>query len=87
MNMPGNVTACSIQVEDKFGPVVQGCLGDFDFTLLFEDSILSICPLLIALLLVPFRVLQLWKRSDRVRTGILHSFKLVRLSSIHVKRS
>lgn len=41
--------ACSIEVEDVFGPSVAGsCLGGFDFTLLFEESILTLPPLGIA---------------------------------------
>lgn len=39
-------TGCTIAVEDRFGPVVgNSCLGGFDFTLLFEESILTILPL------------------------------------------
>lgn len=30
--------------DAAFGPVVQGCRGDFDFTLKFEKIILSILP-------------------------------------------
>ncbi|GJN77161.1 hypothetical protein PLIIFM63780_000650 [Purpureocillium lilacinum] len=42
---------CAIGVEDTFGPVVHGtCLGGFDFTLLFEEALLSIVPVGIALL-------------------------------------
>lgn len=40
---------CAIGVEDTFGPVVHGtCLGGFDFTLLFEEALLSIVPVGIA---------------------------------------
>lgn len=47
--MPSTVSLCSTAVEDLFGPVVaSSCLGGFDFTLLFEETILSIIPLAIA---------------------------------------
>lgn len=42
-------TGCSIGVEDAFGPTVVGaCAGVFDFTLLFEEGILTLLPLGIA---------------------------------------
>jgi ATP-binding cassette subfamily C (CFTR/MRP) protein 1 len=40
---------CSIEVEDVFGPVVaSSCAQGFDFTLYFEEGILTILPLSIA---------------------------------------
>ncbi|KAK8064708.1 hypothetical protein PG994_007346 [Apiospora phragmitis] len=40
--------ACSIHVHDVFGPTVAySCLNGFDFTLLFEESILTLLPLLL----------------------------------------
>lgn len=48
-NMSDAADACSINVENVFGPiVVNSCLKGFDFTLLFEESILTILPLAIA---------------------------------------
>lgn len=39
-------TPCSIAVESVFGPIVDAsCLGGFDFTLFFEETILAIAPL------------------------------------------
>lgn len=47
--MAGSLQACSIAVEDVFGPTVDSsCHHGFDFTLLFEESILTILPLGIA---------------------------------------
>lgn len=44
-----SATGCTTAVEDLFGPVVaSSCLYGFDFTLLFEESILAILPLSIA---------------------------------------
>ncbi|KAG5953563.1 hypothetical protein E4U53_004782 [Claviceps sorghi] len=40
--------SCSIDVHDVFGPTVtHSCLNGFDFTLLFEESILTLLPLLL----------------------------------------
>jgi hypothetical protein len=39
---------CSMATDDDFGPVVKSCLRSFDFTLLFEESALTILPLGIA---------------------------------------
>ncbi|KAJ3495648.1 hypothetical protein NLG97_g3239 [Lecanicillium saksenae] len=42
--MPSNHN-CTIEVERAFGPAVSSqCLGGFDFTLLFEETILTILP-------------------------------------------
>lgn len=39
--------SCSIDVHDVFGPTVaRSCLNGFDFTLLFEESVLTLLPLL-----------------------------------------
>ena len=68
---------CSIEVENKFGPVVRGCGTNFDFTLLFEETILFIAPLALALLLSVHRVWQLRTRPAQVRHGILGASKIV----------
>lgn len=47
--MAGNMMACSTAAEDAFGPAVDSsCRDGFDFTLLFEESILTVLPLGIA---------------------------------------
>lgn len=47
--MAGSVPPCSMAVEDVFGPTVDSsCHHGFDFTLLFEESILTILPLAVA---------------------------------------
>ncbi|KAH0592836.1 hypothetical protein MHUMG1_09481 [Metarhizium humberi] len=44
--MPDAAPPCSIQVQDVFGAAVaESCLRGFDFTLLFEETILTILPL------------------------------------------
>ena len=43
----GHVTeGCTIDIENQFGPLIAtSCLDGFDFTLLFEETILTILPL------------------------------------------
>ncbi|RAK78057.1 putative ABC multidrug transporter [Aspergillus fijiensis CBS 313.89] len=50
---------CRIQVEDVFGPQVSGCYNDFDFTLLFEESVLYMPALLVATICGCWRLWEL----------------------------
>jgi hypothetical protein len=68
---------CSVAVEDRFGPIVNGCRSNFDFTLLFEETILFIGPLCLAWALAGCRVLQLWPRRASIRSGPLLPSKFV----------
>ena len=44
--MAREAALCSIDAEKAFGPAVAAsCLGGFDFTLFFEETILTILPL------------------------------------------
>ncbi|KAG4256700.1 hypothetical protein FPRO03_03710 [Fusarium proliferatum] len=49
----------SLSCDDSFGPYAGGCRGGFDFTLLFEESILTIPITALVLLAAPCRVLYL----------------------------
>lgn len=69
--------ACSIAAENSFGPQVVGCLGGFDFTLFFEETILSILPMSLVLLFLPLRIAHLFKSEHKVYGGLLHNLKLV----------
>ncbi|KAL2000414.1 hypothetical protein VTN02DRAFT_3098 [Thermoascus thermophilus] len=62
---------CPPSKDDSFGPYAGPCRGGFDFTLLFEESILIIPLHCIFLLALPFRAAWLIKRSDRVRAFTL----------------
>ena len=66
------------QVDDTFGPHAKSCRGGFDFTLLFEESILSILPLGLLLLVVPFRISYLFRRTIKVDPSSWLAAKLVR---------
>lgn len=68
---------CSISTQNHFGPANNDCHGGFDFTLLFEETILAIGPLSLVLLALPFRLYALSRTNPKVRLGWLHSLKLV----------
>ena len=67
------------RIDDTFGPYARHCRGGFDFTLLFEETILSILPLVVLLAVVPYRVYYLWRRDIKVTGGLLLPVKLVRI--------
>ncbi|KAK3935755.1 P-loop containing nucleoside triphosphate hydrolase protein [Diplogelasinospora grovesii] len=66
--------------DNNFGPVLEpGLVTDcynFDFTLVFEESIFSIAPCAIALLNAAFRLYRLSKRQTVVQWPLLRAFKL-----------
>ena len=49
---------CTIDTQKGFGPANRFCYGGFDFTLYFEETVLSIAPFF---LILPFFVLRLWR--------------------------
>ncbi|KAG5930350.1 hypothetical protein E4U42_001865 [Claviceps africana] len=51
--------SCSIDVHDVFGPTVtRSCLHGFDFTLLFEESVLTLMPLLLTVLQIVLLIIR-----------------------------
>ena len=73
--------SCS-NIDDSFGPYAGGCRGGFDFTLLFEECILTILPLLLTLLVTPFRLFYLTRKSVKVVRSRLLPCKLVCVVSV-----
>ncbi|KAL6894904.1 P-loop containing nucleoside triphosphate hydrolase protein [Trichoderma evansii] len=65
-----------VSVQDDFGPIVRGCGSDFDFTLLFEESILFIGPILLASVLAILELARRYNHQTLFRGGILLSLKL-----------
>ena len=64
-------------IDNSFGPYAQGCRGGLDFTLLFEETILSILPLSILILVAPFRIFYLLRKQTKVLRSHLLPLKLV----------
>ena len=71
-----STTPCKV-VDDTFGPWAGYCRGGFDFTLLFEESILSLLPLVVLLGVVPLRILYLFRKTVKADGGLLLLSKLV----------
>ncbi|KAL7756907.1 hypothetical protein ACKLNR_013900 [Fusarium oxysporum f. sp. zingiberi] len=68
---------CLLHVEDTFGPVVKGCGSNFDFTLLFEETILCILPLCVAICLAVFRITRLWTKPVIFKGCFILPLKLI----------
>ncbi|KAF7558681.1 hypothetical protein G7046_g5481 [Stylonectria norvegica] len=71
-----NSTACG---DSLFGPSVwdEGCRGGFDFTLAFEESILTIAPSALFLLIVGPRSIYLLRSLDTTRRNATYTPKLI----------
>ncbi|KAM5342367.1 hypothetical protein ACJ41O_013333 [Fusarium nematophilum] len=74
--MEYNSTACG---DGLFGPSVwtEGCRGGFDFTLSFQESILSITPAALFLLLTGPRAAYLLKKPDKAKRHATYTPKLI----------
>lgn len=72
------INSSSYSGDDSFGPFYQiPGKETFDFTLLFEETILSIGPSALLLLLIPPRILHLWKAPRKVGGSYLLTTKIV----------
>ncbi|KAF4995723.1 hypothetical protein FGRMN_4930 [Fusarium graminum] len=65
--------ACRTTTIRSFGPLAAGCNGVFDFTLLFEETILGLLPMLLALLLGSLQLLAL-RRREKLLPQNLHFY-------------
>ena len=64
--------------DGSFGPSAYDCgAARFDFTLMFEQSVLAIGPSSVLLMVVPLRLFQLLGRSRKVFPSTLALLKLV----------
>ena len=70
---------------DSFGPVATGCR--FDFTLLFEESILFLGPSIVFLILAGLRIWNLRREQGKVRYAPLQVLKIVSLGTLPTFRS
>lgn len=71
-----SLASCTV-VDNTFGPHAKYCRGGFDFTLLFEESILSVVPLILLLGIIPLRILYLVRRTIKADGGLLLPSKLI----------
>ncbi|KAK9783102.1 putative Multidrug resistance-associated protein [Seiridium cardinale] len=66
--------------DGTFGPTVPQiaeCRGGFDFTVTFEESILSIGPACLLFAILPWRLVALWGRTCKTKRSWLHGVKLI----------
>lgn len=70
--------------DGSWGPGVQGCRGDFDFTQKFERIFLSIIPTSVFIASAIARVAVLAQRERIVNGVLLQLVKLVSVSSCRV---
>ncbi|KAK2770130.1 ABC multidrug transporter [Colletotrichum kahawae] len=71
-----NFTAIA-DCEGSFGPAASACSDRFDFTLLFEQSLLNIGPSAALLLALPLRLQQLLRQRRKVLQHPLNAAKIV----------
>lgn len=78
--VPSNVTSNTpCPYDNTFGPAVGDRRGGFDFTLLFEQTILSIVPNVVLLLLAPFRIVHLLRSAKKTLDDDVLKVKAVSL--------
>lgn len=63
--------------DESFGPAVEGCRGDFDFTEKFEKIFLSITPAAVFAVLALARIARLSRQKQQVGGPIVQFLKLV----------
>lgn len=59
---------CPASADQAFGPAIRGCRSQFDFTLLFEETILTLLPCIVFILLVFFRAIALLREAPVTKT-------------------
>ncbi|KAI0602863.1 ATPase-like protein [Biscogniauxia sp. FL1348] len=63
--------------DGEFGPAVQGCRDDFDFTIKFEGTILALLPNCLFVAASVLRIVHLAKRQEIVKNTALRNIKLI----------
>lgn len=87
LRMRNNNTTFTI-ADNSFGPFLDiPGKETFDFTLLFEESILSILPSALLLLIVPWRLWKLRNVNRKVKHGHLQTLKLVCFIPSNLRKS
>jgi len=75
-------------IDNTLGPHAGDCHGGLDFTLLFEEAVLTILPIAVCILVLPLRIRFLSKRKPKIPSyNRLATAKLVCLNlpvSIHI---
>lgn len=74
-------STCPRNADAAFGPAIDSeCRGGFDFTLLFEQSILTLAPAVVCSLAFSYRIFHLYKKKTLTISSFVRHAKLVRQS-------
>ncbi|TGO26008.1 hypothetical protein BPAE_0068g00420 [Botrytis paeoniae] len=73
---------CVADADALFGPQVDPCRRQFDFTLLFEQSVFAIGPSAIFIVLLSLRIPKLYREKRKTLPNSLWGFKLIVISVI-----
>ncbi len=60
--------ACPAAADQAFGPAIRGCRSQFDFTLFFEETILTLLPCIVFMVLAVFRIIALLREAPVTKT-------------------
>ncbi|KAJ5217855.1 P-loop containing nucleoside triphosphate hydrolase protein [Penicillium citrinum] len=79
---------CSAADEDLFGPIIApSCHHGFDFTLYFEETILTLLPIAIVLLATLIRIWVLQRDAEKVNRSWLYAAKEIRSRNAKLNKS
>ncbi|KAL3422989.1 hypothetical protein PVAG01_04736 [Phlyctema vagabunda] len=82
-----NTAVCATNDDNSFGPQVEGCIRSFDFTLTFENLILSVLPSAVFILIAPVRIFTLYKRQRKVAGRRFQTSKLLTIALFGILQS
>jgi hypothetical protein len=71
---PQNVSLCSPELDNSWGPF-HHCR--FDFTIFFEQTVLSAVPALVLAMLACPRIYKLWKQEKKTHENPIRTVKAV----------
>jgi ATP-binding cassette, subfamily C (CFTR/MRP), member 1 len=77
-----DVSNCSHYADDAFGPKVEVCRQGFDFTLLFEQTIMSAVPSALLIVASAVYILQRYRQSIKTISASKWILKWIKLVSL-----
>lgn len=81
--MAEHATYCT-GVDDSWKVHASTCRGGFDFTLLFEEVVLGILPIVLAIVISPFRIYGLLRTTSKIEPSKRPIYKAVCVVSDYV---
>lgn len=81
--MAEHATYCT-GVDDSWKVHASTCRGGFDFTLLFEEVVLCILPIVLAIAISPFRIYGLLRTTSKIEPSKRPIYKAVCLGSDYI---